>query len=109
MRRPTVALVLACIALVPVSAAAQRPHQCEGTVAATLADRGVPVGDVASIYYDAIRRIDHRSSVIIGYDAYLRLDTCDRQGYLVVSMNRACGIRQVYTRLPCSVPAVPAF
>ena len=89
-------------------AGAQRPHPCDPTVAAVLDERALGAADVAGVYYDEIRRNDRQAAVVVGYDAYLRLHTC-RKGYLVVSMNRACGVRQVYTRLPCMVPGVSPY
>ncbi len=42
-----------------------------------------------------------------GVDAYVRLHSC--RGYLVIDMNKACHVRQVYTRGKCDIRGVKHF
>lgn len=63
--------------------------------------------DVKSIQISLFRRKNDRGPEIRGAESWVRLHSCS--GHLVIFMNRAAFVRDVYTRGDCSIPGLANY
>jgi hypothetical protein len=102
------ALVLMAAMLLPDMSQAQRLQRaCTEALNEILAENGVDPQTVQSVDSyaqpgtgdnDRIKRIN----------TWIRLSTCP-EGYLVVTFDRRCIAKTVYTRGGCTVPGIPSY
>ena len=87
--------------------ASARFGQCLPQVEQKLAELNVDKSSINKISILPRRQPGQQVNTIIGYDATVSFKTC--RGHLAIDMNRACQIRQVYSRNECRFPGVPAY
>lgn len=110
MLRTTATLLLTGgLLLATAFPAAASPHfgQCLPSVKQKLAELKVDDATINKISVFARRQPGRSVGTVIGYDATVSFKNC--RGYLAIDMNRACQVRQVYSRNECSFPGVPAY
>lgn len=110
MLRTTSTLLLAGgLMLATALPAAAAPHfgQCLPSVEQTLAKLKIDDSSVNKISVFARRQPGQSVNTVIGYDATVSFKNC--RGHLAIDMNRACQVRQVYSKNECSFPGVPAY
>ena len=105
MRQRLLPAVLAVLVLAgPAAASPFTPHA--DRVDRVLTDLGVDRAKVRLIDYVA-QHTAGRSSRIDFYQAFVSFSHC--KGNLVIDLDRAGHVRQVYTRGDCRVDGVPAY
>ncbi len=95
-------LSLALMLLLGTSAyAAGRLGRCEAVVKDRIGQANIDAADIRKVSYIARRRAG-RSGLSDGVDAWVSFHSC--KGSLVISMNRQCHVKQIYTRGDCQFP-----
>lgn len=92
----------------PVLAVAQVTPRCSEEIAAYIDELPLDEGEVKEV------RIMERTNIaddygpdIFGVDAWIRLHSCS--GFVVLNLNRACFLRQAYTRGDCQIEGLSNF
>lgn len=80
---------------------------CTPAIASALADEGIAPSSITSVNVTDERTDTARTDNVLAYDAWMRLE--DQPGYLVVTLDDFCRVRQVYTRGGAEVAGVPAY
>lgn len=96
----------ACLALLGGLLAGTGPAMaatCQAAIDGELQRLSIPSESVDSITV-ARRSFGARSSSNYLYDAWVKLNACDR-GHFVVTMTKYCMVMDSYTRGGCSLPA----
>lgn len=80
---------LACAA----AAAAAAPHRCAGPVAEAAAQLGLKPSQIKRTVFVAVTDGGRGGSYVVGYEAWLDLQTC--RGSVVAKMSRQCEIGEI--------------
>lgn len=107
LRKTSMALVAGVLTVVTAFPAAARITQCLPEVEQTLNELGVDQSTVKKITVFPRLQPGQSISTVTGYDASVSFNSC--RGYLAIDMNRACQVRQVYSRNECRIPGVTAY
>ncbi len=94
----------ACLAGLPAAEAA-KSRNCGPVVEQQLRDLGVAQSNVDRILTEPRIRNRSSGSKVVGYDAWIELKSCS-DGQLVISLNRQCSVKTIYTTGSCQVPGV---
>lgn len=84
-----------------------REHPCTPMIASALAGQEVDPSAVTSLTVTERRLYTEALDDLLGYLAWMRLE--GQPGYLLVSLDEFCRVRQVYTRGGTEVPGVPSY
>ncbi|WP_282607621.1 hypothetical protein [Pelagibius sp. Alg239-R121] len=107
LRRTSTALLTGALILATAFPAAARFNECLPEVEHKLAELGVDESTIRQISILPRRQPGQSVNTIVGYDATVSFKNC--RGHLAIDMNRACHVRQVYSRNECSFPGVPSY
>lgn len=109
LRTTSTLLIAGGLTLATAFPTAAAPHfgQCLPAVNQKLAELKVDESTINKISVFGRRQPGQSVNTIIGYDATISFKTC--RGHLAIDMNRACQVRQVYSRNECRFPGVPAY
>lgn len=84
-----------------------REHRCTPAVASVLEGQEVDPASVTSLIVTEERINTNEFDDIVGYLAWMRL--AGQSGYLVVSLDEFCRVRQIYTRGGAELPGIPSY
>ena len=79
---------------------------CEAVVIDQIDRSDFDAADVRKIAFTA-QRLSGQSGMVRGFDASVSFNSC--KGSLVVSMNKECRIKQIYTRGDCRSAQIPSY
>ena len=79
--------------------------RCESVVDQQLDRLNVDRADIEKLFYTRQYRTGRGDeTVVVGTDAWVQFHSC--KGYLVISLDYFCRVRQVYTRGQCKIPGI---
>ncbi|WP_193371468.1 hypothetical protein [Pelagibius marinus] len=101
-------LLLASAALALLTAPAEA-LDCNRKAESELARLNLGQADITSIRYVQKYNPNENGPDVLGVRAWVRLQACGNNGYLVIDMTRTCFVRQSYTRGECRLESVTAY
>ena len=107
LHKTSTALLAGVLTILTAFPAAARFGECLPQVEQKLSELGVDQSAVKKISIFPRLQPGQSINTVIGYDASVSFKNCS--GYLAIDMNRACQIRQVYSRNECRFPGVPSY
>ena len=84
-----------------LGASAYGAGRCETVVKDRIDQANIDAADVRKVFFIVQRRAGN-SGLADGVDAWVSFHSC--KGSLVISMNRQCHVKQIYTRGDCQFP-----
>jgi hypothetical protein len=84
-----------------------RAHDCTPAIASAVEGQRIAPASVTGLIVTEERIDAGEIDDVIGYLAWMRLD--GQPGYLIVSLDEYCHVRQVYTRGGAELPGVPSY